>query len=278
MQRSGLMKKILISLWLMLGSPFWLYADDPAQKFQGFNLEGYTDNGEKSWELNGETADILGSKIKISKVDADMYGEQKANLTAETGVIDQASGNIHLEKDVVITSERGTQMQTDSLDWNRNEDLVTTQDDVRITDQGLVVTGTGMKAQPGLKTAQIDEDVKVTAETESQNADERTVTITCDGPMVINQTESSAVFQDNVVAVRGDQTLKADRMEVYFDQEMNSIKEMICIGHVVIIQGENQSFAEKAVYNAAEQKLTLSGRPKLILLTEGTDGITAVGN
>lgn len=278
MPRYWLIKTIAISLWFVCGSSFWLYADEPAQKFQGFNLEGYRDNGEKSWDLNGETADILGSTIKISKVDANMYGEQKANLKAQTGVIDQASGNIHLEKDVVITSERGTKMLTNSLDWNRSEDLVTTQDDVVITDQGLVVTGTGMEAKPGLKTAQIQEDVKVTAETESQNVDERTVTITCDGPMVINQAESSAVFQDNVVAVRGSQTLKADRMEVYFDQELNRIKEMICIGHVVIIQGENQSFAEKAVYNAAEQKLTLSGRPKLILLTEGEDGVTAFGN
>ncbi|MBI3617316.1 MAG: hypothetical protein HY210_03750 [Candidatus Omnitrophica bacterium] len=53
---------------------------------------------------------------------------------------------------------------------------------------------------------------------------------------------------------------------------------MICTGHVVIIRGANQSFADKAVYNGEEKRLTLSGRPKLILVTEGDNAITALGN
>lgn len=253
-------------------------ADDSGQQFQGFNLQGYTDEGKKAWVVNGDTADISGSDIKISNVDAESYGDEKVNLTAETGTIDRASGNIHLEKDVVITSERGAQLLTDSLDWSRNDDLVETNDDVVITNQGLTATGKGMKARPGLKTAQIHEDVTVTVDTQPKAADAKTVTITCDGPMVIDQAKALATFEKNVVAVQDDQTLTADRMEMYFDETNQKIKEMVCIGHVVIVRGENKTFAERAVYSGAERKLVLSGRPKLILVTEGSSAITSLGD
>lgn len=256
-----------------------LYAEEPEQKFQGFNLQGYDDRGEKAWNVNGDTADIMGSEIILSNVDANTFGEQKMNVTAKTGTVDQASGKMHLEEDVVITSEDGKRLMTDSLDWNRTEDLVTTEDDVVITDERMMATGKGMKARPGLKTAKINEDVTVMIETETEEKEEsKTVTITSDGPMVIDQAESVATFEDNVVGVQGDRTLKADRMEVYFDKEMTTIKKMICLGNVEIEQGENKTFAKKAVYDAAEQKLTLLGRPKLILLTEGESLFAASGN
>lgn len=268
---------LLLQLFLM-GAATVAWAGEPGQQFEGFNLQGYTQDGEKAWTVNGDNADILGDKIKISNVAGESYGDEKVNLTAETGTIDQVSGIIHLEKDVVITSERGTRLTTDSLDWNRNEDLVKTKDDVLITDKDMTMAGTGMEAHPGMKTAQIDQDVTVTMDTQPDPEVTSTITITSDGPMEIDQNKSYAVFQDNVVAVQADQTLKADRMEIYFDETQKGIKNMICTGHVVIIRGANQSFADKAVYNGEEKRLTLSGRPKLILVTEGDNAITALGN
>lgn len=273
-------KFVFIIGLLMLARPGIALADDPdpGQQFQGFNLQGYTEDGQKAWVVNGSKADILGDTIKISNVDAESYGDEKVNLTAETGTIDQASGNIHLEKDVVVTSERGTRLSTDSLDWSRKEDLVTTQDPVVITDQNMTLTGQGMQARPELKTAQIEKDVKAMMDTEPAPDVTKIITITSDGPMVVDQTKLYAVFQDNVVAVQEGQTLKADRMEVYFDEEKKQIKEMICTGNVVMIRGENKSFSDKAVYNGIERRLTLSGRPKLILMTEGNDVFASFGN
>ncbi len=256
-----------------------LRANEPGQKFHGFNLQGYDENGEKAWNVNGDTADIVRSEIILSNVDANTFGDQKMNVTAKIGVVDQTSGKMHLEEDVVITSEDGQKLMTDSLDWNRTEDLVTTEDDVIITGERMMVTGKGMKARPGLKTAEIKKGVTVIIETESEKTEKNTtVTITSDGPMIIDQTLGVATFEVNVVAVQEGRTLKADRMEIYFDQEMSGIKRMVCLGNVEIEQGENRSFAEKAVYNAVNKKLTLSGRPKLILLTEGGGLFAAPGD
>lgn len=258
-----------------------LYAQEPEQKFQGFNLLGYDESGEKSWEVNGDTADIVGSEIILSNVDANTFGEQKMNVVAKTGVVDQASGKMRLEQDVVITSEDGQKMLTDSLDWDRTQDLVTTEDDVMITGENLVATGTGMHARPGFKTAKLKKDVTVVIETDPQEQTSETpqkVTITSDGPMVIDQLKSIGTFEDNVVAYQEDKTLKADHMEIHFDQALNGIQKLVCTGNVEIQQGDNRSYADKAVYTAANKKMTLTGRPKMIMLTEGGSLFAATGD
>jgi len=274
------MFKKLIILNLLAFSPFFGYAEEfsqQPQQFEGFNLQGYQENGEKSWEVTGDTADIVGSKVALTNVDANSYGDETMNLKAKTGVVDRATNEIHLEKDVVITTQRGTQLLTDSLDWKRNEDLVTTNDKVFINDETMKATGTGAVAHPNLKTAQLNEDVKVEMKTEPKNPKSDIVTITCDGPMEINQLQQKATFKDNVVAVQTGREMKADQMEVFFDPVLNKIKKVFCIGHVQITQGENKSFAEKAEYDGLTQNMVLSGRPKLILMTEGSGGFGDLG-
>lgn len=264
------MKKLFLIATILLLSANWLYAEEPEQKFHGFNLVGFNAEGDKSWEVNGDTADIMGSEIILSNVDANTFGEDTMNVVAKIGIVDQISGKMHLEEDVVITSEDGQKLITDSLDWDRNEDLVTTLDDVLIIGDKMMVTGTGMRAQPGLKLATIHKDVIVIIDTKKKEKEKgKKITITSDGPMVINQLTSIATFDDNVVAFQDDQMLKADHMEIYFDEGMSGVQKMVCTGNVEIIQGENRSYAQKAVYIAATKKLILSGRPKLILLTEG---------
>ena len=253
------------------------------QKFEGFNLQGYNGQGDMVWTVNGETADVKQDTIEITNVDADTYGEQPMNVKAKKAFVRQGDGNMRLEEDVTITSEAGTRMLTDSLEWRRDEDLVTTKDNVIIQDEtkGLTVTGKGLDAHPGLSTAKIKKDVKAMIDVNQADEDKANpniVTITCDGPMVIDRGRSMATFEDNVVAVQNDQTLKADRMEIYFDEEKKTIQKLICIGHVVVVRGENQTYAKKMVYNAETQKMTLSGKPKLILLTEGENAITAPGD
>jgi LPS export ABC transporter protein LptC/lipopolysaccharide transport protein LptA len=237
------------------------------QEFEGFNLNGYTDGGAKAWEINGDKANISDEKVKITNVNANSYGEQNVNLKSKKGSIDKASGNVHLEKDVVITSDQGAQMTTDTLDWKRTENIVSTQDSVEIKDDTMKITGKGMVAQPNMKTASIHENVKadVTGAPNSGGVSQN-ISITSDGPMEMDQLKQVVVFNENVVATEATtgRQLKADKMEVYFDQQSKSIKKLVCIGNVSVHQGENISYSDQLVYDAATQKMTLSGKPKLV--------------
>jgi len=275
------MKKIPLTFFLLL---FWcitIHADETEspQQFEGFNLAGYEEGGKKTWDVKGDTADIIGNIVKLTNIVANAYGAEQMNLTAKNGTVQKDTGLMHLENDVVITTNTGTKLTTDTLNWERSKDLVQTDDDVTITREGLVATGTGALGHPSLKDAQLNKDVTVTFETnEGQSASGaalgRVVTITCDGSMEMEYENQKATFNDNVVAIDGDRKLTADKMEVFFDTEASQIKELICIGHVSVVQGENSTYSEKAVYNAAEKKLTLSGRPKLILYTAKEGGLS----
>jgi LPS export ABC transporter protein LptC/lipopolysaccharide transport protein LptA len=283
-----MIRKTVLVFMIFLVTGMMAQAQDGAQQFEGFNLVGYTEGGTKSWDVTGDTAEILGSLVQLTNIVANAYGEESMNLTARTGNIDRETGKMHLEQDVVITSQEGAQLRTDSLDWDREKDLVTTEDFVTITDKRLEATGTGIKAHPNLKLAQLNEDVTVKIKTELDRLDpqepapaaesKQTITITSDGPLEIDQNKQTAIFNDNVVAVQQDRVLNADRMEVYFDADERKIREIICTGNVKVTQGDNTSFSEKAVFKPQDQRIILTGRPKLILNTEGENGIASFGN
>ncbi len=273
------MKKIILALSVFLLSSIVIHAEDAPQEFQGFNLAGYDSTGKKTWDLRGDKADMLGDIVKLTNIVANAYGDEPANLTAKEGEMNRASGKMHLEKDVVITTDQGSKLTTDSLDWERDKDLVSTEDKVVITRDNMVADGTGVVGHPSLKEAQLKKDVTVNIDTKSEkNPDGGTVTISCDGPLEVEYEKQTAVFQNNVVAIENDRTLKADRIDVFFDTQTKQIKEMICTGHVSIIQGENTSYSEKAVYNATDKKLVLSGSPKIVFYTEGENAVMPVGD
>ena len=261
----------LLCIALLMGNSFAM-ADEsgPTQQLEGFNLNGYTDTGKKSWEINGDKADISDDKIKVTNVNANFYDpKQNANLTSKTGTIDKINGNVHLQDDVVVTADRGTTMKTDSLDWKRNQDLVETKDRVRIEDEQGTVTATGLTGHPNLKKAQLNQDVKAVVKTSKDLAKSQTVEITCDGPMEMDQSKMVAIFNKNVVAIEPatGRELRADIMKVWFDDKNKKIKKLYCSGHVSVIQGDNKSFADEMVYNGEDQRLIMTGRPKLVFDT-----------
>ncbi|MBL8013787.1 MAG: LPS export ABC transporter periplasmic protein LptC, partial [Candidatus Omnitrophica bacterium] len=192
------------------------------------------------------------------------------------GLIDKASGDVHLEKDVVITSDQGAQVTTDTLNWNRNKNVVSTEDAVEITDDALKITGKGMTAQPDLKTASIHENVKADVTANPKQGASQNISITSDGPMEMDQLKQVVIFNENVVAteILTGRQLKADKMEVYFDQQAKGIKKLVCIGNVSVKQGENISYSDRLTYDAVTQKMTLTGKPKLVfdLNSEGGSG------
>lgn len=240
---------------------------DVTQKIEGFNLEGYSESGNKSWDLKGDKADIIGNQVAVTNVDANSYGDQDMNLTARHGTINKITGDVTLQQDVVITSERGSVMKTDTLDWQRQKDLVSTTDPVTITDKSMRVQGIGMEAHPSLKDATLKSDVMADIQAESGSHKNNRIQITSDGPMELDQATMTAVFTVNVVATEpaSGRQLKADRMVVLFDEQTRKIKEITCTGNVEVQQGNNITRSESLVYKADEQKMLLTGRPRLIL-------------
>ena len=52
----------------------------------------------------------------------------------------------------------------------------------------------------------------------------------------------------------------------------SSLQKIIATGNVRIIRGENISYSQEAIYTALDKKITLTGRPQIVIYqTENTD-------
>jgi LPS export ABC transporter protein LptC/lipopolysaccharide transport protein LptA len=263
------MKGLFLSLVVLVLASNAVRAEDiPAQQLEGFNLSGYSQSGQKSWDIKGDKADVQGNEVAVTNVNANSYGEQDLNLTAKKGKIDKATGDVDLEQDVVITSDSGATLKTDTLQWQRNKDLVQTDDKVSIEDGTMTVQGTGMQAHPSLKDAKLKSDVTANIQAEGKDKKkDNQIQITSDGPMEIDQAAQTAVFTENVQAIEmsSGRKLKADRMKVTFDEDSRKIKEILCTGNVEVHQGMNITYSDSLTYKADEQRMILTGKPKLII-------------
>lgn len=250
-------------------------AQDPQQKMLDFSLVGYTQKGRKSWEVMGKSADIFSDIVRLSSVNANVYGEEEnINLVGDKGAYDKTSGKMHLQDNVVITTQSGGRLSTDSLDWDRVSQSVTTADVVNIEKQNLKARAKGLEGQPNLKKVFLKDDVKVELQEEQAAGDallagkEPTV-ITCDGPLEIDYEKEVAIFNTNVKVNQKEQgDMYADKMEAYFDFKNKKILRIKSMGNVKIVKGENTSYSEEAEYSAAAKKMVLTGRPRLVIYSE----------
>jgi LPS export ABC transporter protein LptC len=290
---------ILIFALIFLLTPL-LYSEEQKaqaesdQQIGDFSLAGFGEKGRKNWDLSGKSADIFAEIVKLKSVIGNLYGkEENIKLTADRGDFNKVDGKVHLEQNVVITTSSGTRLTTDSLDWDRKNQQVSTKDKVNIQRENMVTTGTGAVGHMGLKQVSLEKDVTVdilpqVKTDKPSDVKDRTI-ITCDGPLEIDYEKNIATFNNNVRVERTDSLMTSDRMYVYFipsgrgNKEPQNTKEpdktggltgskidkMIARGNVKIVRGDNTSYSEEATYTASDKKIILSGSPKLILYSSG---------
>ena len=272
--RSNFLKSVLI-LFILACSGFLSLdivaaTDESEQKILGFSLSNFDEENKKTWDLEGDTLEVFGNIINLTNIKANVYGkEEDMVLTADNGSFDRTEGKVHLQDNVIITSETGTKLMTDTLDWFQKNQLVTTEDRVNVTREGLEAEGVGAVGHTDLEQVSLKKEVQVDITSESDDKKElKKTTITCDGPLDIDYKSQTAVFNVNVKSDDGESQLYADKMTGYFDEDTKKIIKIIAEGNVKIVRGEDISYSEKAIYNAQTQRITLTGRPKIVFYSK----------
>lgn len=259
------------------------------QQINDFSLAGYGEKGKKTWDIAGKSADIMGDDIQLKNITSNLYGDKEdIKMVADKGDFNKAEGKVHVEQNVVITTSTGAKLTTDSLDWDRKNQTISTQEQVNIEKENMVTTGQGAIGKPDLKKVTLQKDVKVVVNPQDAPKDQSApavkdkMVITCDGPLQVDYEKNIATFNENVKVDRGDSQIYSDTMDVYFASEKNApaapaqsaaspqlmgskINQIIARGHVRIVRGENTSYSDEAVYTAASKKITLRGQPKLVI-------------
>ncbi len=90
------------------------------------------------------------------------------------------------------------------------------------------------------------------------------ITISADS-LEVSRKARVAIYQGNVAANdrgRG-LTILADRIEFYFDENMEQVQHAVALGNVRLSYGERRGVAERAEYFPGEDRAVLLGHPKV---------------
>jgi len=231
------------------------------EEAEAFALASYTDDGRKRWEVLGKTANLAAEMIDMTEITATTYGDETGvTLTAREGTFDRRARNVHLQRDVKAVTTEGTTLTTQSLDWDAERQVATTEEWTTVQRANLTVQGQGAVGTPSLKQVRFHKRVQVDVEPATK--------ITCTGPLEVDYARHRARFwrQVHVQDQRGE--IWADRMDVQMDPKTQQLSQVQCWGHVQIRQRAQLARARRALYRQQDGRIVLIGHPQVTLYTE----------
>jgi len=252
------------------------------QEVRDFSFVQYKEGGGQKWRMNGKSAQVLDNKINIDYLSALSFGQgAMLKLKAREGNFDKGGNLVYLRDNVAAVSTNGTRLTTDHLVWNTETKSVSTEASVDIKKPNMDITGTGAVCDIEGNTAELKHDINATFKSEEAGAKERfetvpyitdgpVTTITCDGPLELNYKENRAFFHGNVKVEDSKGSILSDRIDVYFNPETKRVKCVVARGNVKIINGQNVTYSEKAIYLVDQGRVILPNRPKLVIQNDGT--------
>lgn len=259
--------------------------EEPSHKVYSFSFSKYTTNGTKELVIDGDSADIFSRTVVLSNVIAKAYAEESpVTVTADDGLFDKGSGKVHLNNNVVATTENGAKMITDSLDIFPSKKIIETDATAIVKKDNLNIKGDGARGDSQMKKVKFDKNVTVVVQNEAGGKKIPT-TITCDGPLDIDYEKNIAHFHKNVVAEDERGRLTSDEMEVYYNKATKKVQKIIATGNVVIRNPEgNETYSDNVVYLAEEGRIILGGDTEAVYLMgskgsgiKGFEGIGGMG-
>lgn len=235
----------------------------PSQKVYSFSFSKYTNEGKREIEIEGDSADIFAKVVKLSNVIAKAYADEKPiTITADRGVFDKDSSNIHLKENVVATSEQGAILRSDSLDIDITKRALSTEDTAHIERENVSLKGTGAEGYSEDKKIHFKKNVTVVIRNEKTGG--KATVITCDGPLDVDYANNVAHFNENVTATDNRGKLIADYMDVHYDRDSRRVYKIVARGNVVIEQEGNVTYSDNVVYLAEEGRVIMGGDPEAV--------------
>lgn len=136
----------------------------PDQEVGDFSLTESVE-GTKKWTLWAEWAAIFNEKAKVHAkiVRIDFFredGTKFSELKADSGILSQNTNDMEARGDVVVTTEEGITLETQSLRWLNAAQQIVSEDFVKITQGRDVLTGVGLVSDPSLSEFEIKSHVE----------------------------------------------------------------------------------------------------------------------
>jgi LPS export ABC transporter protein LptC len=138
-------------------------APGPSEGMRGVQLRNFQ-VGDTEWILQADTASVFREKKRVvaENVRIDFFEGEKhvSQLTADQGVLLQATDDLEARGHVRVTTEDGAVLTTEVLFWDHQRAKIHTDEYVEIHQGENVLAGYGLEADPGLDRVEILRDVK----------------------------------------------------------------------------------------------------------------------
>ena len=228
-----------------------------AEEVEGFTMTMVDSKGKAKASICGSVANLLpGNLIEISDVVVRIYKSKPG------------------DSDIIVHTSKGT--------YDRNKNIIDTDQFVRINHMNTVIVGSGLRWEPNKSKLMIKENIRVEYHNDrlpgnsfsiSKDSPNIITVITAEGSGKVNYQKNYAVFKNNVKVEDPQAVLKANRMKVFFSGgKQSAITRVEAYGNVEIKQPKRKSFSRKAIYYTADDKVVLSGDPRIV---QGLDLYTA---
>jgi LPS export ABC transporter protein LptC len=100
----------------------------------------------------------LAKKVRVDFFDR--QGKHTSVMDADSGIIRERRQELEALGNVVVISDGGVKLETQSLKWDPQKQKVVTEDFVKLTKEGDVIYGYGLEADQKLENFQIKKKVK----------------------------------------------------------------------------------------------------------------------
>jgi Kdo2-lipid IVA lauroyltransferase/acyltransferase len=245
------------------------------QAMSGFQLAGYEPDGSKRWELHGEGAVLDGDVVTIKHPNATAFEPGRtAWMTASVAAMRQSDRHVRLEQDVTVHTSDGMWFTSPVIHWIPDYEQVVTDQPIRMETDHMLLRGRGLRGLAHLKQATVMEDVELVLNPTERTLDEAAtgghVRITCDGPLSFDYENDIAVFENNVHVEDPSGDLYSDKLVAYMNRNPRTIRYAEASGKVRIHQNQNTAAGERAVYEPSKSKITLVGKPSLLIYPDGS--------
>ncbi|VAX18051.1 hypothetical protein MNBD_NITROSPINAE02-1605 [hydrothermal vent metagenome] len=120
--------------------------------------------GEEKTYLERFTLISYSDDTDDSKDKDTPFASRDLTISAENGVMMNETKDLEASGNVIVRDEKGRALITESLSWDQEGRVITTDGVVRVFGSNFVLTGTGMIVRPDDETVEILSDVKATFE------------------------------------------------------------------------------------------------------------------
>ncbi len=161
----------IISAALVIGILFILnYNESSLNIFPSYKTSSmknlylkHREGNEIKWELSSVTAILpLGKReIFLESLKLKINQTPEIYLSSGSGIYDMDDGNVTLKESVTLNI-KDTTFVTDTLEWNSADELITTEDRVKVSGGNFLIQGTGLTAKVKQQQVRIMKDVEAT--------------------------------------------------------------------------------------------------------------------